>query len=305
MEPVFFRTDAGRRVLRSTLLAGRCDAFFGLPHAPDGAAGKSVALTRPFLDVGYAIVAPKAFAFSAVGDLDGKRVGVQFASTPQTILSIRDPVQLVTFRSAEEAIDALGRDEIDAAFVWGPVAGYRAARLGLLDRFEIISVAGLELRWQATIGVRAADQALREHLDRELALIRAEIATLARKYHVPMDRPTDLRGVVSADTNTERAPSAPPGKVNPFRGDPAAAVAGRTQFNVHCSHCHSPNAANPEPRTDLRRLHRRYGDRVNEVFYATITGGRPTKGMPPWGEVLSEDTIWKIKTFLESVQSTE
>lgn len=305
VEPVFFRTDAGRRVLRSTLLAGRCDAFFGLPRAPEGAAETSIALTRPFLDVGYALVAPQAFAFARVEDLDGKRVGVQYASTPQTILSVRDGVRLVTFRSAEDAIDGLTRSEIDVAFVWGPVASYRAARLGLLDRFKIISVAGLDLRWQATIGVRAVDHALRERFDGELALLGPEIAALAGKYHVPADRPVDLQGVVSSATIIEPAAPAPTGKVNPFRGDAVAAAQGRTQFNVHCSHCHSPNAANPEPRTDLRRLHRRYGDRVNDVFYTTITQGRPTKGMPPWGEVLDEETIWKIKTFLESVQSTE
>jgi hypothetical protein len=27
--------------------------------------------------------------------------------------------------------------------------------------------------------------------------------------------------------------------------------------------------------------------------------------MPPWGQVLDEETIWKIKTFLESVQRAE
>jgi mono/diheme cytochrome c family protein len=80
---------------------------------------------------------------------------------------------------------------------------------------------------------------------------------------------------------------------------------GRMLFNTHCSHCHSPNAQNPEPRTDLRRLNMRYGQKVNDVFYTTVTQGRPTKGMPPWGQVLDEETIWKIKTFLESVQRAE
>ena len=78
---------------------------------------------------------------------------------------------------------------------------------------------------------------------------------------------------------------------------------GRTIFNVHCSHCHAPNAENPDPRTDLRRLRRRYGETMREVFYAAVTEGRPTKGMPPWKAALSEETITKILTFLESVQT--
>src|SRR2546426_11233183 len=93
--------------------------------------------------------------------------------------------------------------------------------------------------------------------------------------------------------------------VNPYHGDRAAATAGRTLFNVHCSHCHSPNAQSPDPMRDLRRLHLRYGDRVDDVFWTTVTQGRPTKGMPVWGPILSEDTIWRIKTFLDTVQKTE
>jgi hypothetical protein len=30
--------------------------------------------------------------------------------------------------------------------------------------------------------------------------------------------------------------------------------------------------------------------------------GRPTKGMPTWGDALDADTIWKIWAFLETVQ---
>ena len=119
VEPLFFRMDAGRRALRPTLLAGRCDVHFGMPSTADRTAGKSIILTRPFLDLGYALLAPKPFVLRRLADLDGKTVGVQFASTPQTLLSVRDAVRLVTFRTAEEAVDAVGRREIDAAFVWG------------------------------------------------------------------------------------------------------------------------------------------------------------------------------------------
>ena len=59
---------------------------------------------------------------------------------------------------------------------------------------------------------------------------------------------------------------------------------------------------NPEPSTDLRRLKLRYGERVDEVFYATVTQGRPNAGMPSWREVLSDEVIWKMQTFLNSVQ---
>jgi mono/diheme cytochrome c family protein len=79
----------------------------------------------------------------------------------------------------------------------------------------------------------------------------------------------------------------------PFRGNADVVKLGRTLFNTHCSHCHSPNAQNLEPRTDLRRLDMRYKGQVSDVFYTTVTQGRPTRGMPPWGEVLDEETIWE------------
>jgi polar amino acid transport system substrate-binding protein len=92
-------------------------------------------------------------------------------------------------------------------------------------------------------------------------------------------------------------------KTNPFKGDADAVRVGRSVFNQHCAHCHSPNAMNPEPRTDLRRLKRRYGENMANVALQTITEGRVANGMPPWKEMLSEEAIWKILTFLESVQS--
>ena len=48
---------------------------------------------------------------------------------------------------------------------------------------------------------------------------------------------------------------------------------------------------------------RRYGDQRTEVFYTAVTAGRVTKGMPPWGQALSNDEIWQVWTFLESIQA--
>jgi mono/diheme cytochrome c family protein len=40
-----------------------------------------------------------------------------------------------------------------------------------------------------------------------------------------------------------------------------------------------------------------------DVFYTTVTHGRPDKGMPTWGGVIDDETLWKIFTFLQSVQT--
>jgi hypothetical protein len=48
----------------------------------------------------------------------------------------------------------------------------------------------------------------------------------------------------------------------------------------------------------------RYGADAPAVFLATLSNGRVEKGMPPWKGVLSDDVIWRIFTFLETVQTT-
>ena len=58
----------------------------------------------------------------------------------------------------------------------------------------------------------------------------------------------------------------------------------------------------PEPSRDLRRLKLRYGVKMTPAVYAAITNGRPDKGMPAWKELLDDDAVRNIATFLESVQ---
>ena len=53
---------------------------------------------------------------------------------------------------------------------------------------------------------------------------------------------------------------------------------------------------------DLRRLKRRYRENMTAVFLKTALNGRPEKGMPSWQDKISEEKLWKIYTFLETVQ---
>lgn len=295
-EYTWWRTYFGKRSVRNTLLADRCDAFFGLPGDTDFM-DRSVALTRPFLEVGYAIIAPGSLAFSRLDDLKSRRVAVVFGSTPQLMLAVRGGFQAVTFRLPEEALDALGRREVDAAFVWGPTAGYyNLKKLGRTHR--VVPVAGEGLQWKVAVGVRKGDDQLKERIERALRELQPEIRRLADRYGFPRAPAVDL------ESRVETTPAPRPGAaaVNPFRGDSTAVPAGRSTFNQHCSHCHAPNAMSPEPSRDLRRLKRRYGEAMAQVFLIAVTQGRPEKGMPSWNELLDSAAIWKVWTFLESVQ---
>jgi polar amino acid transport system substrate-binding protein len=176
-------TFYGKRAVRNTLLADRCDAFFGLPDDADFM-GRNLGLTRPFLDVGWALVAPARVAFAQVDDLKGRRVAVVFRSTPQLLLAARGGFATSTFRTDAEALEALARNEVDAAFVWGPTAGYHnRTRLG--GSLRVVPVAGEGLQWRATVAVRKGDDELRERIDRALAALQPEIQQLADRYGFP------------------------------------------------------------------------------------------------------------------------
>ena len=287
-EYAWWHTSYGQRAVRNTLLADRCDVFFGLPE-DDAFMGRRLDRTAPFLDVGYVVVAPPAFAFASLDDLKQVTVAVQFGSPPQLMLATRDGFRMATFRHVEEAMDALARGETGAAFVWGPTAGfYNKTRLA--GAWKVVPVAGPGLQWHVVAAVRKGDASLKDRVGRALAELGPDIRRLADRYGFPLAAPVGLE------------PRASP-SVNPFEGRPEVVPIGRSVFNQHCSHCHSPNAQSPEPSRDLRRLKRRYGDQRAEVYYATVTAGRPTRGMPPWGQALTRDEVWQVWTFLESIQA--
>lgn len=93
--------------------------------------------------------------------------------------------------------------------------------------------------------------------------------------------------------------------VNPYSGSATIAKEGASLFNQYCSHCHGQWAEQGERPRDLRRLKIRYGDDAISMFNTTVTTGRLDKGMPIWKGVLSDDILWKIYTFLETVQTEE
>ncbi len=124
------------------------------------------------------------------------------------------------------------------------------------------------------------------------------------KYHLarPILACTVILACLPGVASGEEAAARP---VNPYSGNAALAKEGASLFNQYCSHCHGPWAEQGERPRDLRRLHIRYGDDAISMFYATVNGGRTDKGMPVWKGVLSDEMLWKIYTFLETVQVVE
>ena len=106
VEYVWWLSFNQRKALRNTILDDGCDAYFALPYDADYKT-RGLARTHAFMDVGYAVVAPPGSNFASLSDLKGKRVAVQFASTPQLVLSTREGYTMTTFRSAKLPYDQL------------------------------------------------------------------------------------------------------------------------------------------------------------------------------------------------------
>ena len=104
---------------------------------------------------------------------------------------------------------------------------------------------------------------------------------------------------------------------NPFRGNAALVDSGRQSFNAHCARCHGDNASQPSAEApDLRRLNsfcRRLKDNalkdhclsdVDTYYLESVREGKVRAGvqyMPAWKASLSEQTIWEIRSYLDSL----
>ncbi len=190
VEYTWYSTQMQRRALRNTILQDACDAVFALPASADYKV-RGLQRSKPFLDVAYAVVAAPGQTFKSLDDLKRLRLAVQFSSTPHILLSQHEGFRSTTFRSAEEALEALAKGEVDAAFLWGPVAGYENKhRWG--SRWKVTPVAGHDLDGAVAVAVRREKDALRVEIDAALTALKPQIAVLAEKYGFPLDAPVVL-----------------------------------------------------------------------------------------------------------------
>jgi len=93
---------------------------------------------------------------------------------------------------------------------------------------------------------------------------------------------------------------APQAARNPFRGDRQSAVEGERTFGVmNCDGCHGGGAVGWVG-PSLRDGRWRYGGSDAEIFQS-ICYGQP-HGMPAYGGLLPPDAIWKLVTYLQSLE---
>jgi cytochrome c-550 PedF len=91
-------------------------------------------------------------------------------------------------------------------------------------------------------------------------------------------------------------------KANPYRKDKTAIRIGDSAFNQNCARCHGLGGVSGGIAPDLRYLP--VGDEGDEVFMPRIRKGSVRDGrvyMPPFEGVISQEAMWAIRAWLESV----
>ena len=91
--------------------------------------------------------------------------------------------------AAARIVQALARGELDAAFVWGPQAGYYARRAGTPMQLHYLpppaTLRDQPFSFAIAMGVRRGDRALRDRIDDFIARRQADIDRVLADYGVP------------------------------------------------------------------------------------------------------------------------
>lgn len=89
---------------------------------------------------------------------------------------------------------------------------------------------------------------------------------------------------------------------NPYRKNETAIRIGDSAYNQNCARCHGLGGVSGGIAPDLRYLP--VGDEGDEVFMPRIRKGAVRDGrvyMPPFEGTLSQEAMWAIRTWLETV----
>lgn len=192
--------------VRMTLGAHKCDVIIGVPTGyPD------TATTVPYMRSTYALVfraqGPLAGLKSAAGvlklpssKLQGLHIGV-FALTPASNWAVMNGLteQMVTYppQSGDPMVTSasiidhdLGAGKIDAAILWGPMAGYLVTRHASgPDRWEALPFKpdpSIRFDYEMSMGLRGSDTGTMKALNDWIGSHRAEIGAILASYHLPL-----------------------------------------------------------------------------------------------------------------------
>lgn len=186
-----------RGFVRNTLKARKCDLIMGEPVGFDLAE-----VTAPFYRSSYVFVTKRGAAVPAGLDdprLGKLRIGIHaigddYANVPPArVLAAHGFVDHIVgyplygdYREPSppaKLIDAVAHGDVDVAIVWGPLAGYFAAKHALVVTPIKSDAPGMQ--FAIGLGVRHGDHARKTELEHELTKLKPRIDRILAAYHVP------------------------------------------------------------------------------------------------------------------------
>lgn len=194
-----------RGYIRNTLNETKCDFWPGI-----GSNVEMVATTRPYYRSSYMFVSRASDNLRGL-TLDDRRlktlrIGVQMVGNDATntppahalakrgiINNVRGFMLYGDYRKPNppaRIVEAVERGDVDVALVWGPLAGYFAARSPVPLRLEPVTPWFADMQWpmqfDISVGVQKDNQKLLKQIDQILARRSGDIRKLLAAYHVPL-----------------------------------------------------------------------------------------------------------------------
>lgn len=191
-----------RGFVRKTMGAGLCDLIVGVPVSFERTLN-----TKPYYRSSYVLLdaashgaPPESFADPRLRQW---RIGVQligddFATTPPgyALADAGAVDNVIGFPlagatpSAARMVEAMRKGELDAAFLWGPQAGFYARQLAVPLRLHYVpppaTLKGMPFSFAIAMGVRRGDTALRDRLNDFIARRQGDIDRILAAYGVPL-----------------------------------------------------------------------------------------------------------------------
>jgi len=182
----------------------RCDIVMSVPATFDQASP-----TAPYYHSTYALVYRKGQGLDSVksgADLfalpanvrDKLRIGI-YDRSPAAIWLVRHgmeaqvkPFPMMSPNPEQYPGEIIEKDlaqgNIDAAVVWGPIAGYYAKRVRNVELavIPLKSEPGVKFDYEIAMGVRQGEREWKATVDRLLVDNKAAIATILREYNIPL-----------------------------------------------------------------------------------------------------------------------
>ena len=181
-----------------------CDIVMGVPVGYD-----QVSVTKPYYRSTYALVLPRGkgmdqvktvddFLRLAPAKLETLRIGVYDRSPASNWLNRHHlvdrgvPYQIMNADPKQYPGEIIEKDlaagKIDAAIVWGPIAGFFAQRVKtpVLTVIPMKSEPGVKLDYQMAMGVRYGEREWKQQIESLIDSRQAEIQAILKEFGVPL-----------------------------------------------------------------------------------------------------------------------